>query len=212
MNLNLAIFIGTLCTVITAQARATTITYTFQENGSNVDLGSTSTFTESGISLTASGFLTSGGSTNLYAKNEGNVGGSSEMGLGTTSDPSGDHEIATSNFIQLTLPTTPPTNFQMVLLASVQSGESANVYFTHTAGTLTGATLIGTISNADGSVTVPGGDQTGYVDITAGKVNVLLSGAVVTVPDAGATVVLLAFALAGIVVIQRIAPNSLRAK
>jgi hypothetical protein len=183
------------------------ISFTFQENGSNIDLGPTSTFTEGGFSLTANGFLTSGGSTDLYAKNSGGIGGSSETGLGSTSDPSGDHEITTSNFVQLTVPTTPPSNFQMVLLASVQSGESAQVFFTHMAGTLTGATLIGTVTNADGSITVPAGDQNGFIDITAGKANVLLSGVTITVPDAGGTVLLLGLALVGMALIERIVPT-----
>ncbi len=156
------------------------VSFTFQENGSNVDLGPTSVFTEGGLSLTVSGFLTSGGTTHLYAKNSGSVGGSSEVGLGTTSDPTGEHEITTSNFIQLTVPTTPASNFQLVLLTSVQSGESAQVFFTHTPGTLAGAILIGTVSNTDNSVTVPADDQNGYIDVTAGKANVLLSGIVTT--------------------------------
>jgi hypothetical protein len=204
LRLSTIIFVST----ITFVARSGAITFTFQENGSNVDLGPTSTFTESGYSLTASAFLTSGGSTHLYAKNESDFGGSGEVGLGTTSDPSGDHEISTNNFVQLTIPTTPPSNFQMVLLASVQQGESAQVYFTHIPGTLAGATLIGTISDSDGSVTVPPGDQSGYIDITASKVNVLLSGVVVTVPDNGATIVLFALALAGVAVVRRIAPST----
>src|SRR5205814_1497873 len=108
--------------------QANAVTFTFQENGSNVDLGPTSTFTVGGFSLTASGFLTSGGPTDLYAKFT--LGNPSETGLGTVSDPSGQHEIVTTNFVQLTLPTTPPSNFSMVLLASVQGCESAKVYFT----------------------------------------------------------------------------------
>jgi hypothetical protein len=191
------------------------VTFTFQENGSNVDLGPTSTFIEGGFSLTASGFLTSGGTTHLYAKNSSSVRGSGEIGLGTTSDSSGQHEITTNDFIQLTLPTTPPSNVQLVLAASVQSGESALVYFTNTAGTLTGATLVGTLTNADGSISIPPGDQTGFIDITAGQGNVLLSGVIATpisTPDGGATVALLGFALAGIALFQRIGPNSLQAK
>jgi hypothetical protein len=192
------------------QVRA--VQFTFQENGSNVDLGPTSTFTEGGISLTVSGFFTSGGSTDLYAKSAPDSDGASETGLGTTSDPTGQHEITTSNFVQLTLPTTPPSNFQLVLLGSVQAGESANVYFSHTPGTLAGATLIGTIDGNDGSVAVPAADQTGYIDVTAGKGNVLLSGAIVNTPDGGPTVTLLGFAVAAIGLIQRIAPKSLQPK
>jgi VPDSG-CTERM motif len=177
--------------------------FNFQENGSNISLGPTSTFTESSIpsiSLTASGFLTAGGTTDLFAKN---LGGD-EVGLGTTSDPTGQHEITTANFVQLTLPTTPPSNFQMVLLASVQTGESAEVFFNSTPGTLTGATMIGTVSGHDGSITISGGFQTGFIDVTAGAANVLLNRAIVTtVPDGGSAVALLGIAFAGIEVLRR---------
>ena len=174
---------------LATQAKATT--FTFLENGSNVDLGPTSTFIEGGFSLTASAFLTSGGTTDLYAKSASDVDGSSEIGLGTASDPTGDHEITTTSFIQLTLPTIPPSNFLTIMLGSVQSGESAEVFFTHTAGTLTGATLIGTVSNGDGSVTIPADDQTGFIDITAGSVNVLLSSATFSVvPESGSLTLL----------------------
>jgi len=180
--------------------QANAVTFTFQENGSNVDLGPTSTFTVGGFSLTASGFLTSGGPTDLYAKFT--LGNPSETGLGTNIDS--EKEVNTTDFIQLTLPTTPPSNFSMVLLASVQSGEQAKVYFTTTPGTLTGATLIGTITNADGSVTIPAGDQTGFIDITAGAANILLESATISsVPDSGSAVALLGIALAGIEGVRR---------
>jgi len=48
--------------------QANAVTFDFQSNGSNMDLGTTSTFTVGGFSLTASGFLTNGTPTDLYAK------------------------------------------------------------------------------------------------------------------------------------------------
>jgi hypothetical protein len=181
--------------------QANAVTFNFQENGSNLNLGPTSTFTEGGISLTASGFLTSGGPTDLFAKN---LGGD-EIGLGTAIDPSHQNEIITTDFVQLTLPTTPATAFNVVISGSVTGGESELVYFNTTAGTLTGAVLIGTITTNGGSVTVPAGDQTGFVDVTAGSGNVLLASAVVTpaVPDGGSAVALLGIALAGIEALRR---------
>ena len=179
--------------------QANAVTFDFQSNGSNVDLGPTSTFTVGGFSLTASGFLTAGGPTDLFAKFT--LGNPTETGLGTNIDT--QKEVNTTDFIQLTLPTTPPSNFSMVLLASVQSGEQAKVYFTTTPGTLTGATLIGTITNADGSVTIPAGDQTGFIDITAGAVNILLASATISTPDSGSAVALLGIALAGIEGVRR---------
>jgi hypothetical protein len=185
---------------LATQANATT--FNFQENGPG-DLGATSTFTEDGFSLTASGFLTSGGTTNLFSKNLG----AGEIGLGTTTDPSGQHEIVFTNFVQLTLPTTPPSNFQLVIGGSVTNGETMQVFFTTTAGTLTGATLIGTISSTGGTLAIPAGDQTGFIDITAGKAgdNVLLASAEfsTTVPDGGSTVAFLGMALAGLEGVRR---------
>src|SRR5438270_621190 len=81
-----------LTTIIMALAG---IAWVGQANGSNLALGPTSTFTESGFSLTASGFLTAGGTTNLFAKNLGGT----ETGLGTTSDPTGQHEISGNDFV-----------------------------------------------------------------------------------------------------------------
>jgi hypothetical protein len=175
--------------------------FNFQENGSNLDLGPTSTFTEGGISLTANGFLTSGGPTDLYAKN---LAGD-EIGLGTNIDPSGQHEIITTDFVQLTLPTAPPTNFQMIISGSVTGNETELVYFTTTPGTLAGATLIGTITTSGGSVTVPAGDQTGFVDVTAGSGNVLLSSATVSaVPESGSlTLLCVGLAVMGIAGLRR---------
>jgi hypothetical protein len=181
--------------------QANAITFTFQELGSNIPLGNTATFTESGFSLTASGFLTAGGTAILYAKDLG----ATETGLGTAFvDPSGQNEIVTTDFIQLTLPTVPPSSFDMVLLASVQPGETALVYFTTTAGSLLNATLIGTITTEGGSVTIPAGDQTGFIDITAGAGNVLLESVTISsIPDSGSAVALLGIALAGIEGVRR---------
>jgi VPDSG-CTERM motif len=205
MKHKLTIIIMALAGIVVAlatQANATSFTYNFQENGSNLDLGATSTFTEGGFSLTASGFLTSGGATDLYAKSLG----SGEVGLGTNIDPSNQHEIITSDFVQLTLPTSPPSNFQMVIGGSVTNGESMKVFFNTTAGTLTGATLLGTITSTGQFVTVPGADQTGFIDITAGSGNVLLSSATITsltVPDGGSAVALLGIALAAVEGLRR---------
>ena len=183
---------------LATHANAVTLTYNFLENGSNLDLGATSTFTEGGFSLIANAFLTAGGPTDLFAKSAG-VG---ETGLGTAFDP--NHEINTTNFVQLTLPTSPPSTFNMVLLASVQAGEQANVYFTHTSGTLNAATFIGSISGHDGSITVPPGDQTGFIDITAGAANVLLHGAQITtaVPEPS-SLAFLALGAGGILTLHR---------
>ena len=177
--------------------QANAVTFTFQENGSNMSLGHTSTFAEGGFSLTATAFLTAGGDTNLFAKSEG----PGEIGLGIFGAL--DNEITTSNFIQLTVPTTPPSNFQLVIGGSVSGGEQMDVLFTTTPGDLTGATLIGSITGTGGSVTVPANfqSQSGFIDVTSannsGNGNVLLASVTVgAIPEPG-SVALLAIALAG---------------
>lgn len=176
--------------------QANAVTFTFQENGSNMNLGPTSTFTDGGFSLTATAFLRpSGTGPSLFAKSEG-LG---ETGLGIFGTI--DNEITTSNFIQLTLPTVPPSNFQTVISGSVSGGEQMDVYFTTTPGDLTGATLIGSITATGGSVTVPALDQIGFIDVTSanntGNGNVLLASVTVgAIPEPG-SVALLAMALAG---------------
>jgi hypothetical protein len=54
-------------------------------------------------------------------------------------------------------------------------------------------------------VTIPAGDQTGFIDITAGGANVLLSGATVTaVPESGSLRLLcIGLALLGVGRVQR---------
>ena len=186
---------------LATQANAANITFNFLENGTNIDLGPSSTFTESGISLTASGFLTAGGATDLFAKNGGPV----DIGLGINNESA--HEINNSTFIQLTLPTVPPSTFNMVVAASVQSGSNAKVYFTTTPGTLAGATLLGTITTNFGSVSIPAGDQTGFIDMTEGlagsTADVLLNSVTVTVVPESGTVAFLALGAGMLLTLRR---------
>jgi len=158
------------------------IVFDFQQYGTG-DQGTSKTFTTSGVSLTVSAFLTSGGGTDLWVKHDGG----DENGLGTARDV--DHEINATDFIQLTLPTVPKTSFNSIILGSTTGGEKAKIYWTTTAGTLTGATLLGTV-NADGSFAIIDADKlaTGFLDITVdsalANANVLLSSATFTaVPE-----------------------------
>ncbi len=183
--------------------QANAVTFDFQSNGQNVNLGPTSTFTVGGFSLTASGFLVAGGTADLFSKFTS--GDPTETGLGFAIDPTlptNQHEIVNTDFIQLTLPTVPPSNFNEVLVASVQPGETALVYFSTTPGSFAGATLLGTLTG-NGSIIIPPGDQTGFIDITAGTGNVLLESVTISVPDSGSAVALLGIALAGIEGVRR---------
>ena len=173
-------------------AQANTVLFTFLENGMG-DLGPSSTFVKGGISLTA--FASPG--QDLFAK----MAGGDETGLGIASDP--DHEINPNTFIQLKVPTIPLSSLQMIFLGSVQSGESAEVYWSPTLGTL-GSTLIGTLTG-DGFIDISGYNTSGYIGVTAGTGNVLIDGVTATaeVPDSGTTVVLLGCALTALSLARR---------
>ena len=144
--------------------------------------------------MTLSAFLTAGGTTHLFVVNE----------AGTTAD--GSNKIGTTSFIQLTVPTNPASNLDSLTIDDIVAGESALVFFTHTAGTLAGATLIGTL-NANGNVPIGPLFQNGFIDVTAGSGNVLLFSANVSalssVPDAGSTASLLGVGLVGLAALRR---------
>jgi hypothetical protein len=171
---------------------AQAITITFLENGNNVVLGSSSTFNEPGASLTA--YASSGQS--LFGKNLG----AGETGLGINSDPSGQHEIYGSTFIQLL---SNPSVFAVssVSFNSVTGGEIANVYYSAVLGSL--GILIGTTSS-NSTFLINSIYQNGYIGVASGAGNVLLASATGTaVPDGGTTVAMLGGVLAAIGMIRR---------
>jgi hypothetical protein len=171
-------------------AQATTIT--FQENGSNHTLGSSSTFTEGAASLTA---YASPGQT-LYAKNQAG----DEKGLGINSDPTGDHEIYGSTFIQLLSSTSGGFDVQGISLGSVTFPDVANIYFSTVLGTL--GTKIGTYLS-DTTFSIASQYQNGYIGVAAGDGNVLLGAVTGTVPDGASTMLLLGSALTGLGLLRR---------
>ena len=171
-------------------AQATTIT--FLENGANVNLGSSSTFTEGSASLTA--YASPGQS--LYAKNTGG----DEVGLGINSDPTGDHEIWGSTYIQLLTSTSGGFDLTGVSFGSVTGNDVAEVYFSTALGTL--GTLIGTYTT-DTTFSVASADQNGYINIAVGGGNILLGAVTGTVPDGGSTVALLGLGLTAVGLLRR---------
>ena len=180
-----------------AAVQATPITFTFLENGDNVNLGTSSTFTQSGSQVEAWALGANAG--DLYAKNHGG----DENGLGLTSDPSGDHEITAGTYVQI-------LGLGGFTLSSISIGsdtppDGAAVYWSTTEGT-GGLHLIGDFgSDQTVNVSAWGSD---YITLGATAGNVLLDGAigtqpVTTVPDGGSTVLLLGSVLTGIGLITR---------
>jgi PEP-CTERM motif len=195
MKQKLTLTIMAIAGAVGLAAQANAQTFNFQENGTGL-LTSPQVFTEGGISLTASGFSTTGTLLNLFAKNEG----PGEVGLGIAGTL--DNEITTNNFIQLTVPTVPPSNFQLIIAGSTSSGERMDIFSAPTAGTLAGATLLGSITNTGGSFTFLTSPQSGFIDITSGTNldhgNVLLASVTVAPVPEPASVALLAIGLAGV--------------
>ena len=181
---------------------AQAITFDFLSNGANVALGSQSTFTVGGASLTA---YASPGAT-LYAKDFG--AGSNEQGLGITSDPTGDNEIWGQTFVQL-LSSTSSGAFavDMISFGSTSDGELSNVYYSTTLGIL--GSLIGSF-NSNTTFAIASQYQDGYLAVAAGgstgtqePANVLLGAVTGHVPDGGTTVAMLGGALTALGLIRR---------
>jgi hypothetical protein len=165
-------------------ANATPITFSFLENGSNLTLGNTSTFHQSGATLTA---WASPGQI-LYAKNQS----AGEQGLGINSDPTGDHEIWGQTFVSILSSTVTGFEVNSISFGSTTGGEIADIWFSTTLGSL--GTLIGAVTSnttfAIGSLY-----QNGYISVSSPNGNVLLGSAtginIVTTPDGASTVALL---------------------
>lgn len=178
-------------------AQAVPATFSFMENGANLDLGGSSTFTAGGYTLTA--YASPG--EHLFSKSSG--GG--EVGLGIVSDPSGTHEIWGTSFVQLWVPAG-ESILSLNIENNVPSLDNANIYYSTTLGTL-GTLLAGPLGGMYG---VPSGYQSGYyIGIqsyhTDGSSDTWVGSVTVgsTVPDGGSTVGLLGLALAGLGAIRR---------
>ncbi len=188
---------------LTNQAVANTVTWTFQESGSNGagPLGTTHTswgFVESGYTVNAYGYLDGSPNTAsaLYAKYTS--GDPSETGLGMVDDA--NHEINTTHFVQLDSHITPSGTLSSVGLSSIQLHEAAAIYGSNTLGTL-GSTLLGSL-NSDGTLTVSSTWLSyryfGVTDVgSSGGKNVLIASVSANVPDGGTTGILLGLGLLG---------------
>ena len=135
------------------------------------------------LNAQAFGPALNGNAAHLYGKNDG----SDENGLGLTNDPSGDHEITVGSFVQFNLDALNLISLNISFQAgSTTDKEGWKVYGTNTAGSLTGATLLGRCDSKNNSG--PGNDceqifnfanggNFNYLDVTAdsGDDNILVS-------------------------------------
>ena len=131
-------------------------------------------------SITATGYTQNNGSTTaLYYK----TAGGDETGLGMNNDPSGDHEINGTQFIQLDF-TALLTQYQnnspyklvsaSTTIGSVQGGESYAIFGSNAAGTE--GTQIGSTGTSDGTVTLTLAqlNQYHFISIASPAGNVLI--------------------------------------
>jgi len=131
-----------------------------------------------GTIITATAF--GPGSPSLFGKG---LGGD-ENGVGLTNDPSGEDEITTGSFIQLSLANInfAANSVNMSFLAdSTTAGDTWQVFGSNTAGGL-GGTLLASCVGSDGPgnsceqlTTVNGAGNFKFLDVTAAAGNVLLS-------------------------------------
>jgi hypothetical protein len=170
--------IACLLPLAVGSARADQLVYSFNNPGGA--LGTSQDYFANGVKITAYGFDNSGTPLSLFGKN----GGGDETGLGINYPPgTADTEIQTTNFVQLDLNNVKGMPMSMVI-GSVQSGESFQVFGSNTLGTL-GTALFGSPQTTDfpGSVTLPANSYR-YISVQAVSNDVLLDGLTVTTPSA----------------------------
>ena len=134
---------GVLATSVAASgANATAVLFNLGSPTGN--LGTTETYTNAatGLSIIATGYNAKGKKTDLYGKN----GGGDEVGLGLTTDTTGDHEIQFhEGFVQLDLSDLfgkVKSGSTFFATGSATEGEEWGVYGSNKAGTYNSSNLL----------------------------------------------------------------------
>ena len=188
---------------------ANTVTFDFTTKwATGTTLGSVVTFSSAGQTLTTSGFWVPStthpavagvdATQQLYGKHSG----TNENGLGLAIADPADHEIESTDFVQLDLNALMLAGYKnfTITLGSLQNGEGGKIVLTNSAGTMTaatlGTTLLGTSSSSSLTQSWAFTDTTKrYVDITGTGVTggdvILATVTATTVPDGGSTAILL---------------------
>ncbi len=187
-------------------AFAVPVVFNFSPSSPGSNVGPSESYTVGGATITATGWLGAGVSGDLYQKYT--AGLSYETGLGLAADF--DHEIPSPYFVQLDVSDLVAKGFNWITfrLGSLQLGEQAKIYAGTTNGMLTGApisTLIGLPVENDFGVALTGASL--YFSFTGGGSGgadpVLESATASTVPDGGATVLLLGVTFAGLTLFRK---------
>ncbi len=176
----LSLAFGFIALALPVKALASPILYNFTSPLGT--LGTSQSYTASGVTITAYGFNGVGGTAKLYGKNDGG----DEIGLGIAGGS--DNEINKVNFVQLDLSNlwaNNPTSLAMAF-GSVQSGEGWKIYGSNTLGTLSTLLFSGSADypTAFNFPSIPNSYK--YIGIQASGGDVLiasLSGNIVPTPE-----------------------------
>ncbi|MBV9008960.1 MAG: hypothetical protein JO354_07320 [Verrucomicrobia bacterium] len=166
---------GLLLAFGATQAKATLVQWNLNPSSLNGPVGSsTYSYTQSGYSISATGYDNPTTTHDLFFKN----GGGDETGLGLVNTLDNELQVnngVPANYIQLNIQSLITSGFYdgKIEVGSVQPGESFNLYGSSSAGTL--GTLLGTYGNsADAQfVAVPSFGNYNYVTVTAAVADVL---------------------------------------
>ena len=135
--------------------------------------GTSQTYSNNGVTITAYGFSAPSKPTRLFGKNDGG----DEFGLGIKGAK--DNEISTTNFVQLDLQhiwELPAISSSSMSFGSVQFGESWNLYGSNTLGTLGTLLIDGGTTDYPTTFALPGSVPTyRYIGVQAKAFNVLVS-------------------------------------
>lgn len=169
-----ALLLGVAMTVIATGANAAVL---FDFSTATGNLGNTHVYNSGALSITASGFSSSGGgATALFGK----ANGGDENGVGLADDPSLENEITGTNFIQLDVSHATASTYSFIM-GSTTGAEGWDVFGSNVAGVLGGSLLTG--SDELTSHNLAGGFK--YYDFQAvgDGANVLLSSFTANVPE-----------------------------
>jgi hypothetical protein len=177
----IALLLFGVCLIAAAPVLADS-TNTFTLVGKLGDIGKSDIFPSGSLSLVATGYSSTGGMADMWAKNDGPT----ETGIGLASEM--HHEIAWNNFIQLNLTqilATHPTSI-VLTIESIEAGEAYNVWGSNTPGDR-GTSLASNQTN--NKFTLPALGTFNYISISAATLDksvwsdVLINDVAVT-PDA----------------------------
>ena len=197
-------FFAVVALVCTLAAHAGTVTFDLSMPSGL--LGVSQMYTAGPFTITAFGFDGTGAPTDLYGKNLG----FDETGLGLNNDPSGQHEISGMNYIQLDLTSLLHNPGLAITIASVQTGETFDIYGSDTMGTLGSLLFMGNSTDDQVPISLTGGlGGFDFYSVMATNGNVIIENVAATtstVPEPG-TLVMFG---SGIVVLAGVLRRKLR--